>query len=114
VEVAIDIKPGSSRNTVNPNANGVIRVAILTTASFDAGSVDPQTVRFGRTGVEAAPLRFARSDVDSDQDTDLVLTFRILDTGIQCGDTSARLTGSTLDGLAIQGSDSVVTRGCPE
>ena len=42
-EVPIDIKPGSYPNSINPNAGGVIPVAILTTDTFDASTVDPQT-----------------------------------------------------------------------
>jgi len=34
--VAIDIKPGSDPNAINPNSKGVIPVAILTTPEFDA------------------------------------------------------------------------------
>src|SRR6185503_20679961 len=50
--VPIDVRPGSSRNSVNPHANGVIPVAVLSTESFDAASVDSGTVRFGATGSE--------------------------------------------------------------
>jgi hypothetical protein len=43
-EVEIDIKPGSLLNSINPNAGGVIPVAILTTDTFDASTVNPETV----------------------------------------------------------------------
>ena len=33
------------------------------------------------------------------------------ETGVQCADTEAFLTGETFDGQAIQGSDSIVTVG---
>jgi len=36
IEVEIDIKPGSDPNSINPNSNGVIPVAILGSAIFDA------------------------------------------------------------------------------
>jgi hypothetical protein len=42
-----------------------------------------------------------------------VLHFRTQDSGIQCGDTSATLVGSTLGGDPFSGSDSIVTVGCP-
>jgi hypothetical protein len=108
----IDIKPGSSPNSINPRSNGNISVAVLTTNSFDAGSVDVNTVRFGRTGQEAAPLRSSLEDVDGDGDSDLVLHFDTQQTGILCGDSSARLTGRTFDGEPIEGSDSISTVGC--
>jgi hypothetical protein len=87
-------------------------VAVVTTKSFDASSVDPSTVRFGRKGNEAAPLRSSLEDVDGDGDVDLLLHFATQQTGLRCGDSSARLTGNTFDGQEIEGSDSVRTVGC--
>jgi hypothetical protein len=45
--VVIDIKPGSVTNPINVRSSGVIPVAVLTTPSFDATSIDVSTVRFG-------------------------------------------------------------------
>jgi len=112
IPVAIDINPASSSNTINPRSRAQIPVAILTTTSFDAATVDPATVRFGRTGTEAPPSQFTLVDVDADGDSDLVLLFNIQKTGIACGDTSASLTGETVGGEAIEGSDSIQTIGC--
>jgi hypothetical protein len=114
LQVAIDIKPGSSTNSINPQSNGNIPVAILTTDSFDARSVDPSTVRFGRTGQEVPTLRSSLEDVDGDGDSDLVLHFATQQTGLQCGDSSAQLTGKSFDGQELEGSDSVRTVGCQE
>jgi hypothetical protein len=55
IEVQIDIKPGSAYNSINPSSGGVITLAVLTDATFDAGTVDIPTVRFGESGTEAAP-----------------------------------------------------------
>jgi len=110
--VEVDIKPGDPRNRINPNSNARIRVAVLTRGGFDATEVDPTTVRFGRTGTEAAPVHFALKDVDGDGNTDVVLQFKIQRTGIVCGDTSASLSGKTFDGQMIQGSDFIQTVGC--
>jgi hypothetical protein len=112
LDVAIDIKPGSSPNSLNPRSNGNIPVAILTTESFDASSVDPSTVSFGRTGEETAPLRSSLEDVEGDGDLDLVLHFDTQQTGILCGDSLARLSGKNFDGQRLEGSDSVRTVGC--
>ena len=46
--VAIDIKPGSATNPINLDAPGKIPVAILSSATFDAASVDRATITFGR------------------------------------------------------------------
>lgn len=110
--VAIDIKPGSFSSSINPRNKGVIPIAILTTAAFDATTVDSTTLLFGATGREAAPVQAALEDVDGDGDTDMILHFKTQDTGIQCGDTSASLTGETFDGQTIEGTDTIVTVGC--
>lgn len=47
ITVDIDIKPGSFPNTINPKSERVIPVAILTTDTFDATTVDPLSVKFG-------------------------------------------------------------------
>jgi hypothetical protein len=110
--VQIDIKPGSSPNSINPKSNGVIPVAILTTDIFDATTVDPLSVRFGPEGAKEAHNKGHIEDVNHDGEPDLVLHFRTRDTGIKCGDTSASLTGETFDGNPIQGSDTLKTVGC--
>jgi hypothetical protein len=112
VAVAIDIKPGSLTNSINPRSQGRIPVAILTTDTLDAATVDPTTVLFGRTGIEATPVRSALEDVDGDGIADMILHFNTSDTGIQCDDTSASLSAKTFSGRIIQGSDSVKTVGC--
>ena len=104
-EVNIDIKPGSYPNSINPNNKGVIPVAILTTDSFDASTVDASTVKFGPN--EASALRSAMEDVDDDGDLDMILHFRTQETGIIVGDTEAILTGETYSDQKIEGTDSV-------
>lgn len=113
--VDIDIKPCSLPNSINLKSKGVTPVAILTTADFDATTVDPSTVELG--GVP--PLRWAVEDVGEgkdcvgDGDLDLILHFSTPalreDNGgpLNGSSTEATLTGETLDGDPIQGTDSV-------
>ena len=112
VNVEIDIKPGELPNSVNPRNNGVVPVAILTTTTFDATTVNPMSVRFGPNGAGEAHGQGHLEDVDGDGDLDLVLHFRTQAAGIVCGATSASLTGQTFGGQSISGSDSVKTAGC--
>ncbi len=111
VTVNIDIRPHSRRNRVALRKNS-IPVAILSSDLFDAQTVDPETVLFGPDGATKRCSFFPLRDVNRDGKLDLVLRFRIRDTGIQCGDTEATLTGETFDGQKFWGSDSIKTVGC--
>jgi len=52
IDVKIDIKPGSDPNSINIGSKGVVPIALLTTADFDASRVNPATVKFA----DAAPV----------------------------------------------------------
>ena len=122
--VNIDIKPGSDPNSINLKSKGVIPVAILSTNTadgdaldFDATQVDPHTVMFGPNGASIKHGNGHVKDVDGDGDPDMVLHFKTQETGIQCGDTDASLTGSTFanpDSVDVEGADAIKTVGCPK
>jgi hypothetical protein len=126
IEVAIDVKPNSYPSSYGCKAaNGSIPVAILSDgifSDFDAATVDVDSVRFGKTGTEAAEVHrddFGNAkqhleDVNKDGLVDLVLHFRFGDTDFGCDDIPegekaaylpAKLTGETLDGTPIVGED---------
>jgi predicted extracellular nuclease len=106
--VDIDIWPFFPINLVFPRSLAPMPVAILSEDGFDARGVDHTTVRFGPLG--AAPvLRPFFLDVNGDTRKDLILFFRMHDTGIACGDTAASLVGFTFHGTKISGSDEVLT-----
>jgi hypothetical protein len=108
MEVEIDIKPGSDENPINLKSMGVITVAILTTDYFDATTVDPMSVEFGPGEATECHERGHIEDVDEDGDLDMVLHFRTQEAGIEWEDTEAYLTGYTMDGMAIEGSDVIM------
>lgn len=117
--IAIDIKPDSDINTVNPRSRGVIPVALLTAstangdaADFDAWSVDPTTLAFGPGGAAIRHSSGHAEDVDGDGDIDMMLHFPTQDTGITCPDDEATLTGVTFDGVEFTATDSIRTTGC--
>jgi hypothetical protein len=114
VLVSVDVRPRSDANKINPNSTKNINVAIISANGFDATTVEPNTVRFGATGAEAAPVQIAIRDVDGDGDQDMVLRFQIPDTGITCGDISAVLTAQTSNGLSIIGSSPINTVQCKQ
>jgi hypothetical protein len=112
IYVEIDIKPGSYPNSINLGNKGVIPVAILSSADFDATTVDPATIELAGAGVElrgkSDKAMAHEEDVDGDGLIDLVI--QITTENLEPGyfqDGYATLTGSTYDGTAIEGSDEI-------
>ena len=112
IQVAIDIRPGSPNNNINLASAGVIPVAILSGANFDARQVDPTTVTLmgsnvrltGRTDKASCNVR----DVNRDGKPDLVCHMKATQSSlIKVGATSAVLTGRTFSGQNIQGEGSI-------
>jgi hypothetical protein len=106
VIVEVDYDPWSTADIIDPtnNAfNAFVMVEISTTPSFDAATVNADSLRLGpaRAKVSAAPLT---ADYDNDGDTDYIFGFRTQDTGIRCIDRRMILEGQTNDGTPFAAS----------
>lgn len=110
--IVVDIKPGEFPNAINPKSKGVIPVAILTTDTFDATTVNPLSIKFGPNKALEAHRRNHVEDVDKDGDLDLLLHFNTQETGVKCGNTHVAITGKTTDSQVVAGLDSILTVGC--
>ncbi len=114
ITVVVDVKPGSQDNVVPLQGNGVVSVAILTTNSFDATTVDSTTVCFGDAEDPAERDCTEKhgqghlEDVNGDGRPDLLLHYEVAQTGIDAGDAKACLTGETKGGVAIEGCDRIM------
>ena len=110
LNVGIDIKPGSYPNSINIGSNGVVPVAIFSTAGFDATQIDPVTLTLADADVKlrgkGVPMT-SFEDVDGDGLLDLVAHVETEGLVLTGEDTVALLEGQTLAGTAIQGVDSV-------
>lgn len=109
-----DVKPRSFPSSINIKKEGLVPVAILSTAEFDAVTrVDQTSLTFGATGLEQSFVRCgAPEDVNDDGRADLVCQFDTTKTGLTCGMTTATLMGRTVDGRRFEGQDDVKLTGC--
>lgn len=105
--VHIDVKPGSPNNRIHLAA-GRVRVAVLSSDTFDARSIDPRSLRFGRTGDEASLVDCQRLASSRDRRPDLVCKFSIARAGFVAGDKLATLKGKTRSGEAFSGTDTII------
>jgi hypothetical protein len=115
--VTIDIKPGDRSNKINLSARGLLPVAVLTTADFDASQFTPEmahlsdasiAMSMGCVGADAVHWNYV--DVNHDGQLDIVFFFRIQDLNLTSHSTAATLMahgryGST--DIHILGTDSV-------
>jgi hypothetical protein len=110
IPVQIDIKPGSSTNSINLGSQGTVPVAILSTPTFDARTVDPLSITLASATVavkgKGTPMA-SFQDVNQDGLLDLVVHVETQALQLTVGDTVAILEGQTFDGRRIRGSDTV-------
>jgi hypothetical protein len=115
IDVALDVRPGSSENQINSNARMLVPIAILGRANFDpVSSVDIATVVIH--GAMPSLTSFDTDDVNGDGYPDLTLYFRARDFRkpdpvTECGNPDATVEmeppSSTYQGAPLQGSDHV-------
>lgn len=86
----LDVKPGEFPNVVNPGARGILPVALLGSPHVDVKNVD---TNFPLHLGGASPIRQFHQDVNGDGYQDLVLHYRLEETGIKPGDTSVSFLG---------------------
>ena len=110
ITLSIDIKPNEFPNSINLGSNGVVPVAILSSATFDATTVNPTTITLAEASVRlkgnGTPMA-SFQDVNGDGRLDLVVQVSTSALQLSNGDTQATLTGQTFDGKSITGIDSV-------
>jgi hypothetical protein len=108
--VRIDIKPDGFPNSINLGSNGTVAVAIFSSPSFDATTVDPLSVTLAGASVALKGRGTAMAslqDVDGDGLVDLIVHVSTDALQLNDTDTQAVLEGKTFDGTAIRGTDSI-------
>jgi hypothetical protein len=110
LSIDIGIKPFGEPNSINLFSEGVIPVAILRSETFDAQSIDGDSLAFGPGGVPLAHRQDPHwEDVNGDGLTDLVAHFPTQETGIPAGATEACATGVLVAGIPFEGCDAIRT-----
>jgi len=116
LSVVIDVSPKDPLNVVNLTRGGTVTVAILTTDTFNAATINPLSVCFGDAD---APLERTCTeqhvtghleDVNKDKRPDLLLHYDVGATGIDLGDTAACLRARTTAGVGLFGCEAITTK----
>jgi hypothetical protein len=104
-EVLIDIKPGRFPNSIDLRKSGNVPVAVMSSPTFDATTIDPSTVKFA--GAPALSIGGRPRDVNHDGRPDKVFRFNTEALQLTTEDTQACLSGETVTGVKFRGCDSV-------
>ena len=116
LSVEIDIKPGRFPNSINLGSNGSVPVAIFSSPTFDATSIDPVTVSLAGAAVNLrgnGTPQVSLRDVNGDGLMDLIVHVDTQALVLNENDTEALLSASAdadADGVTdtiIRGVDTI-------
>jgi len=119
LDVLFEIISGNGSQPINCNNDqSVIKLAILTTPTFDATAVDHTTVNLdgayeSHADAKTGLARRHEKDIDHDGDVDLLFHFRFGETELTCDSTEATLTGYLFDGTEFTSTSQVKMREGP-
>ncbi|MBI1749863.1 MAG: hypothetical protein HYR59_04295 [Acidobacteria bacterium] len=110
MRVEIDIKPDSFPNSINLGSGGTVPVAIFSSPSFDARTIDPLTVSLAGANIalkgKGTPM-VSFKDLNGDGLLDMVIHVETEALQLTEGDTIAVLRGKTFGRISVRGEDSV-------
>jgi hypothetical protein len=105
-QVQVDVKPNDTDNVVNHTSEGVIPVAIISTAALNTSDhIDRTSLTFGVIGDEKSLVRCSVQDVNRDDISDLMCHFDTQKTGLSASSYTAVLRGRTWSGVLVEGWD---------
>jgi hypothetical protein len=109
--VPIDIKPGSIIKTINLGSQGNVPVAILSTADFNATTVNPYSVKMGAAHVRVtgkkSTIQESISDVNRDGLLDMIVHFDTQALGLTSNGVEVCVSGETTDGIRFIGCNPI-------
>lgn len=104
--IDLEIRPGTREFTpINPNANGVIPVALLSKRGFNAMDINPATITFGARGYEQSLSKCNPhgQDVNGDGLPDMLCFFNNQATALKMDSLQGFARGTTRNGQAFEG-----------
>ena len=104
IQVAIDVKPGDDRNSLNRRSRGKTTVALFSSKHFDASTVERSSVRF--LGAPAAASEAVR-DINGDGRRDVVFRFDTSRLDLSRGAREGCMAGTTATGRPFHGCDRI-------
>jgi hypothetical protein len=119
LQAEIDFDPWRAANEARPNDAYFFTVGVKTLSvadsdgrDLDATTIDVSSVKFGPSHGPAAYS--VHTDFDGDGDLDILLSFRMQESGISClvVDTEVKLIATTTSGEVIGGKDTITKTGC--
>ena len=106
----MDVLPGLRLNPIIPSLKVPLPVSILSTADFDATTLDTSTLRLGRGAEKIMKIGGAtKIDLNGDKRKDLLLLFWQPDVQIKRGDKSLCMTGVLPDEQEFTSCDEIRT-----
>jgi hypothetical protein len=112
IPIVIDVKPGNGDEVdpINLKSKGKTPVAVLSTETFDATTMNIGSIRFAGASVNVknnGTFQASFEDVNADGLLDLVLHFNTQDLNLTSASTEATLTGTTDNGRCVSATDSI-------
>jgi hypothetical protein len=108
----MDVIPCVSPNVIRVGTKGHISVVIKGSKKLDVRTIDTGSILLG----DAKPVKYFTADIScnliKDLRKDLVLIFNRCDLLLDAGMTEITLTGETLKGASITGTDSIKVIDC--
>lgn len=100
--------------TIHRGGHGFVDLALLSSASFDATTIDPSTAVFAVAPLASQPHAASVRDVNHDGLADEVLRFSADALSIPAGATSATLTATTFSGESVTATVAIQRDGPPK
>lgn len=106
--IKVDVKPDSKKNPVNLKSKGLLQIALLGDRETDVNKINKTSVKAqGSYAVQKMKIR----DVNGDNVDDLVMHFKVSDMRLNKDSSLILVTGKTLDGVIINGKDTITLVG---